>query len=287
MQYDTYVSRCYLCIKMIHKIPTRTRYHVGMRRLMAIATLFLIVMTQNPANAQNALGPGMYDQNVPQISYSGTGFTWTTTTDGTGYGGSRITTGATTSTNPLISFNIWGGGFTLYIVSGTTGANANMCIDGNCSSVSWYGVSTAFTTIQVTGLSYGTHVITIQKTSSALTFINLDALYVAPPPLPPTVIPPTPIVVITMIYPTPQPTPTGTQSVWIGNWDDMPNPEITFEITDDPSIQRFDVLDSEGNNRPVSVEYSINAGQIISVILQAGALVLLMVIMIVLARSKS
>jgi len=77
--------------------------------------------------------------------------------------------------------------------------------------------------------------------------------------------------------------PESTQYVNVANWDDMPNPEMT----DDPSLIRFDVDDSEGNPRPVSLRYEIDAGQIANVIFQAGILVMLMMILIVLARRQS
>ena len=245
-------------------------YHRGMRRLIVIATLFFIAITQ-PAHALDAIGPGMYDQNIPQIVFSGSGFAWTTASDGLGYGGTRITSGATTSTNPRIEFDIWGGGFALHIVANSTGGTANMCVDGVCNAISWYAVSTTITTISVTGLSYGVHTVSIQKTSSTSSAINLDGLYVAPPPNPPTVIPPTPIVVITMVYPT-----VGTQVVNVGNWDEM-----TVEVTDDAPYRNLWDVDAQ----PVAFDYKVDAGQIVMVSLLV-VIVVVMLIMLWMVFSK-
>jgi len=156
------------------------------------------------ANGQNALGPGMYDQDVPQIVYSG--IVWTTTNDSNNYQGYRRGTGLTTSTAPRIDFNIWGDGFDLFITRVSAGGSANVCINGTCQSLSWFSGSTQYVIVSYTGLGYGTHNISIQKTSTTNDAINLDAIYVYPPPLPPT--------------------PTGTQGVWILNY-----PEMTEEPT--------------------------------------------------------
>ena len=125
-----------------------------------------------------------------------------------------------------------------------------MCVDGVCSAISWYSASTAITTISVTGLSYGVHTVSIQKTSTTSSAINLDGLYVAPPPTPPTSNPPTPIVVVTVNYPTLVPTATGTQYVWVGNFPEQtpettPEHQASITIAGQPSIITYEISPSD------------------------------------------
>lgn len=199
-----------------------------MRYLILLLTLFFIF---GVSEGQSALGPAMYDHNLPQIVYSGAGITWTTVSDSTNYGGSRYSSGQVTSTTPRIEFSIWGSGFTLYIYRNTIGADATLCVDGVCSGISYYNPTNQNATVTVSGLAYGTHTVSIQKSTSTNAQMNLDGVYVAPPGLPPTVIPPTPIVVVTVIVPTQEPTPTGTQFVYVGNF-----PEETEEASTESII---------------------------------------------------
>jgi len=209
------------------------------------------------SDGQSALGPAMYDHDVPQILYSGTGITWTTVSDATNYGGSRYSSGQVTSTAPKIDFTIWGSGFTLYIYRNTIGAEANLCVDGVCSGISYYNPTNQNATVTVSGLSYGTHTVSIQKSTSSNTQMNLDGVYVAPPGLPPTVIPPTPIVVVTVIVPT-EPTPTGTQFVYVGNF-----PEETAE----PSTESIIVAGQESliryEVRPTDIVILVMLGMLV------------------------
>lgn len=246
-----------------------------MRRLTVLITLILLSVTTLPTNAQ-AMAGGFYDHTVPLITY--TGASWATVSDSLNYGGSRFTSGQTTSTSARFDFSVFGDGFTLYILRNSIGATANLCVNSVCQSISYYSPSNSYSTVQVTNLGYGTHTVYVQKSSVDNTAINLDALYVHPPAPAPTVIPPTPIVVVTVVA------PESTQYVNVANWDEA---NIQVELTDDPSLIRFDVDDSEGNPRPVSLRYEIDAGQIANVIFQAGSLVMLMMILILLARRQS
>lgn len=235
-----------------------------MRRIILPLTLFFILITSQSVNAQLALSGGMYDHTIPQITYSPqVGFTWATTSDPLNYGGSRISSGSTTSTNPSISFNIFGDGFVLYIITNNTGANADLCINSVCSVISYYSASLAYTTISVNGLGYGIHNILIQKTSTTVSFINLDAIYVYPPALPPTSIP---VINITFVLPTAQPTPTGTQGVWVLNL-----PEETPEST--PEHQQPLTIGGQAT----IVNYEINPLDVVLVIFVAFGVFILCV----------
>lgn len=193
-----------------------------------------LLLSVSVARGQNALGPGMYDQDVPQIIYSG--ITWTTTNDTNNYLGYRRGTGVTTSTSPRIDFVIWGDGFDLFITRVSAGGTANVCINGNCQSLSWFAPSAQYVIVSYTGLGYGTHSVTIQKTSTTNDAINLDAIYVYPPPLPPT--------------------PTGTQGVWILNYPDM---------TDEPTPSYQQAIDIAGVDSVV--HYVINPADVLIIFL--------------------
>lgn len=174
---------------MTCKIINRKGYHGGMRLLMIAVTLILLSVTTLPTQAQiYPLGPGIYDHTAPKIYYSGG--TWSTTADSNNYGGSRIGTGVTTSTTFRIEFAVWGDGFELYIMRNSLGGTGDVCINSNCTTLSWYNPTLIYSTVQYVGLGYGTHQISIQKSSSTNDAINLDAIYVYPPAPAPTVLPP-------------------------------------------------------------------------------------------------
>jgi hypothetical protein len=216
-----------------------------MRRIFITLTLFFIFASIAPANAQNALGAGFYDDTTPAIVFDGG--TWSQVTDANAYMGSRKSTGFTTSITYKMTANIFGDGFVLYINKNTTGADANMCINAVCEVISFYAPSSTYATITVTGLGYGTHNVVITKMSTASTFMSIDALHVLPPAIPPTSIP---IINVTVVFPTLVPTVTGTQYIWVGNFPEQ-TPETTPEhqesitIAGQESIINYEIRPSD------------------------------------------
>jgi len=239
---------------------------------MIALTLILLSVSQFPTQGQiYPLGPGIYDQDIPMIYYSG--ITWTITNDANNFGGGRRGTGITTSTAPLITFSIWGDGFDIFITRVSAGGTGEICINTtNCTTVSWYAPSATYTTVSFLGLGYGTHHVTIQKTSTTSDAINLDAVYVYPPTIPPTTIPP--IVVVTLIMPT----PVDTQVFNIGNWAEA---TIEVEITEDPIRTSWDI-----DGQYVAFEYRIDTGQVVMTIIQIIMLFIFLIILVLFLRGK-
>ena len=222
-----------------------------MRYVILCLTLFFIV---SPIHAQASLGPGFYDQNNPLVRYPS--WTWTTTNDASNYGGSRVSSGQTTTTTPKIEIDIWGDGVTLYFTKNSVSSDINICISGVCYAFDLYSATVVYmASYTFTGLGYGSHTVTVQKSSTQNEAILFDAFFVHPPTTPPTT---NPVINVTLVMPTQAPTPTGTQFVYVGNF-----PEETAEpstesiiVAGQDSVIRYEI-------RPTDIVIVVMLGMLV------------------------
>jgi len=234
-----------------------------MRLIILTTTLFFILaFATSPTQAQDALGPGFYDQVIPAILYQD--FSWQVTADANNYGGSRTGTNLTTSTTPKIRFKVWGDGFVLYLFRNPSGGQASLSVNGVVVATIDYfaAANTYLSTFSISGLGWGgdgIHDILIQKTTTTNTAITMDAVHVLPHVAFPTAIVPTyPPINVTFVIPTAQPTPTGTLGVWVLNL-----PEQTPEAT--PEHQQSLTI----GGQPSIISYEINPMDVVLVIFVA------------------
>lgn len=238
---------------------------------MIAVTLILLSVITIPSNAQ-VMDGGFYDQNNPLITYPN--WTWTIINDSVSYFGSRLSSGFTTSLAPEIQFDFFGDGFTWYTIRNSGQTDVNVCVNSFCNLVSLYNATEDRYSYSVSGLGYGTHSVSIKKAVSTNSALNIDAIYIHPPAPQPTVIPPTPIVVVTLVMPT----PADTQVVNIGNWAEA---TIEVEITEDPIRSSWDI-----DGQDVAFEYRIDTGQVVMTVIQIIMLFIALIILVLFLRGK-
>lgn len=220
---------------MIHK------YHVvmnGLRSVAAFRRVWLLmtacalftslIVSQNPAKAQSELMPGKYDDLNANITY----VAMTTAYEGDQYYGGSVSGGGEPNTG--LSFLFFGDHLTLFIITRPWGGTANLCIDGSCQTLDFYGATGQNEVpVNISGLAVGSHELTVTRVSGA---IFLDA-----------------VEIFSSVDPTPTPLPTA-----------EPPPYQVLET----------YQDFGGNDVVVMQEYSITAGEVVIAILLFGIFVL-------------
>lgn len=117
--------------------------------------------------------PGLVDSDSPLPVYSGVWLTDETITYA--IGGSARYTNDNTAT---ISFDVYTDGFTLFFLYTPGGGDVDMCIDGDCVTVSTDGTA-SMGRADFTDLAAGLKNVTVEVTTTPFYF---DALYVFPLP---------------------------------------------------------------------------------------------------------
>jgi hypothetical protein len=118
------------------------------------------------------IGSGVWDDAYLPLEYSGL---WSSTSDPSAYEGAYQT-----SSDGTLTFVFEGSSFAIYGVQTVGGGTANVCVDGECVTASWYAPVTLHTVeiVSITGLANIEHTVTVTAVGDG--DIAIDAIYIAP-----------------------------------------------------------------------------------------------------------